>query len=183
MRDFLFTNFCDNEPILSSSDFFLFFSFLFFYILLPFSCKYPGKSVWWCRCKFYTWFGPENSLFARYCFLFSSCDKVTEGLGHDREHVKKPIAFLVEKSTKVLIPPRCLGNIFFYYIFMFSKPANSEIENGSQKNSKMFSENIHIQQKLETGKDTFWKDFSAKKHVFFYAPLYLMLLRAESCLT
>lgn len=33
------------------------------------SCKDSTK------CKFYTWFGPDNRIFAGYCFLFSSCDK------------------------------------------------------------------------------------------------------------
>ena len=31
-------------------------------------------------CKFYTWFNTDNRVFFNYCFLFSSCDKVSGDL-------------------------------------------------------------------------------------------------------
>ena len=42
-------------------------------------------------------------------------------------------------------------------IYMFLRPANSDTVNGFNKNSKMSPEKNHLQQKLETGKDTFLK--------------------------
>ena len=50
---------------------------------------------------------------------------------------------------------KVVNTIMKKYIYMFLKPANSDMENGFKKNSKMSPEKIHIQRKLETGKDTF----------------------------
>ena len=76
-----------------------------------------------------------------------------------KEHVKNKLAFLVGHSAMALtlsLPvsgTKAIYAIFFCIdIQMFLEQANSDMENGFLKKSKIFPWKIHMQQKLETRK-------------------------------
>ena len=61
------------------------------------------------------------------------------------EHFKKKLAFLPEKSAKAPADSKTLAVLCKFLLFniiinMFLKPANSDMENGLQQNSKMSPE-------------------------------------------